>query len=1207
MKVRKKKIAVLILGSMAVILLLISALILLAPTLVNSDFARRQIVTHLSRRAGGQITIADTQFSFFPHPHAVIRGASLSIAGRVAAQIPSVSVYPKIWPLLSGRVEMARLMAQSPVFTIDLPLSNAQGKDASGLHIGGNLPEKIGAVMASTASYIKGLSIQVKDAKLKLLKGARTVLWFDHIRLLAQNSPKELHIDLGGNSNLWKDISVKAKVDLAAHRAEGHIELKDFRPHVLTDDLLPEETLKIGDPGTDLTLGFKADFRKGLKADIHGSLPVLTLRRNHETVILKGASVTGFLNLKTAGATVLISALHLDDPRVDLSGEMVMERGVNPVRVKLEAREIDVPSIRQVALKLGGDIPEVPRIFAVLTGGRVPRITVTSHARSLNDLAKMEPLRINGRIHDGRISIPETGMDLTEVNGEALISKGVLTATRLEARLGKTRGNNGSLKLGLAEDNPLFHFDILLKADLAEALPVLKGLIHEPIVKKALRRIDDIRGNATARLILGETLSAITARIEASEFDLSARYRPIPYLIRAQGGRLYYDDHVIKAEKIAGRIGKSSFTTLSGRLDWQEGRMALRSGTCRILLDEIYPWITSFEAGKKALQEVTGAKGELLLNRVDIEGPLLTPKAWRFKTDGRLKNLALASTRLPGPMTLAEGRVKANQDTIILDNASLRILDAGLNLSGSAAGYMKGVNRLEAAFDGESGQEASRFISERIHLPKEIRLLSPVTVSQAHLVWNKEATSFSGDLSVSSGPHISLDLLKTPGLFRVDRLTIKDDASNARVNFRIADDVVDFGFSGHLDGTSLGSVLPKTSFLTGWITGDLWGRIVPGRAIESTVEGRLAGGDINLRQLDVPAKIDTFSLKADQQRLKFTSEIHALDNRQMNVDADMDLSERGILVKLNIAADDIDLKRAMAVVERLTQQSEGEKNEITRAPPLKGTAHINLGRLKYGEFEWQPFKCDISSEGNGVSIAIGEADLCGVSTTGTLEISPEKLTLHITPVSKGRELTPTIACLTKESMKIGGTFDFKGDIRGEGTGETWVRSLNGPIHFVSKNGRIDRFGLLMQIFSLLNITEIFSGQLPDLRRQGLAYDSLTVDAHLKEGSLHLEKGLLDGSSMNIACTGRIDLLNQKLDLIVFAVPFKTADRILKLLPIIGYIMDYSVVSIAMKVTGDLKNPKVDYLPAKMLGSGILGVMKRTLEVPVKVITPMIPK
>ncbi|MFH1953611.1 MAG: AsmA-like C-terminal domain-containing protein, partial [Pseudomonadota bacterium] len=111
----------------------------------------------------------------------------------------------------------------------------------------------------------------------------------------------------------------------------------------------------------------------------------------------------------------------------------------------------------------------------------------------------------------------------------------------------------------------------------------------------------------------------------------------------------------------------------------------------------------------------------------------------------------------------------------------------------------------------------------------------------------------------------------------------------------------------------------------------------------------------------------------------------------------------------------------------------------------------------------------------------------------------------------------------------------------------------------------------------------------------------------KDGNLHLEKALVDGSSMNLACSGDIDLLEKKLDLIIFAAPFKTVDRILRMMPIIGYILDDTLVSIAVKVTGDLEHPKVDYLPAAMVGSGILGIMQRTLEVPVKVVEPIIPK
>jgi len=61
-----------------------------------------------------------------------------------------------------------------------------------------------------------------------------------------------------------------------------------------------------------------------------------------------------------------------------------------------------------------------------------------------------------------------------------------------------------------------------------------------------------------------------------------------------------------------------------------------------------------------------------------------------------------------------------------------------------------------------------------------------------------------------------------------------------------------------------------------------------------------------------------------------------------------------------------------------------------------------------------------------------------------------------------------------------------------------------------------------------------------------------------------------------------------------------------MLPLIGYVLNDELVSIAIKVTGHLEDPKVEYLPAAEIGSGLLGIMKRTLELPVKVVEPIIP-
>jgi len=101
--------------------------------------------------------------------------------------------------------------------------------------------------------------------------------------------------------------------------------------------------------------------------------------------------------------------------------------------------------------------------------------------------------------------------------------------------------------------------------------------------------------------------------------------------------------------------------------------------------------------------------------------------------------------------------------------------------------------------------------------------------------------------------------------------------------------------------------------------------------------------------------------------------------------------------------------------------------------------------------------------------------------------------------------------------------------------------------------------------------------------------------------------LIDGSSMEIACRGDIDLIDKKLDLTVLVAPLKTVDRIVKKIPLIRAITAGTLVSIPVKVRGDLTNPKITPLAASAVGSELLGIMKRTLKLPIKVIQPVLPE
>ncbi len=186
-----------------------------------------------------------------------------------------------------------------------------------------------------------------------------------------------------------------------------------------------------------------------------------------------------------------------------------------------------------------------------------------------------------------------------------------------------------------------------------------------------------------------------------------------------------------------------------------------------------------------------------------------------------------------------------------------------------------------------------------------------------------------------------------------------------------------------------------------------------------------------------------------------------------------------------------------------------------------------------------------------------------------------------------------------------GEFDLTGRFQGQGEGKTLARSIQGNYELTARKGRIDRFNLLSRIFAFLNVTEVFRGRLPDLGQKGFAYDSINVRVDLQPGKVVIKEATLKGPSMEIASQGEIDPVGQKISLTVAVAPFRTIDYVISKIPLVRYVLGGTLISIPVKVTGDLKDPRVTPLSPSAVGSDFLGIMKRTLDLPVRMIHPVL--
>jgi hypothetical protein len=242
-----------------------------------------------------------------------------------------------------------------------------------------------------------------------------------------------------------------------------------------------------------------------------------------------------------------------------------------------------------------------------------------------------------------------------------------------------------------------------------------------------------------------------------------------------------------------------------------------------------------------------------------------------------------------------------------------------------------------------------------------------------------------------------------------------------------------------------------------------------------------------------------------------------------------------------------------------------------------------------------------------VEVNIEEAILCGISTPGVVKIIDQELSFDIRPVFRSPDFEPTAKCLLGQEIRAKGDFELKGRIFAQGKPEDLFKAMEGNIELHAKDGRIDYAPGLVRIIEFLNVTEIYRGKLPDLRKEGLPYNRVTIKVTLQKDKMIVKEWTLDGPTMEIVGQGEIDLSEQTMKLNVLVAPLKTVDRIIKLIPLVNYIFAGTLVTIPIKVQGNLKDPIVTPLSPSAIGSELLGMMKRTLGLPFKVIEPLMPR
>lgn len=1212
----RKKVRILLVGA-GILAAILLALVLLVPRLVDTKAFRDLTLAELERRTGVRFSYVRAEVALFSRPRVAIREASLEIPGIAQGKIEFLEANPELIPLLRGRFRLRDLLLEGP----DMRVRISGGQKPDKTFIVEAFEENLSSLLRAVQESWAGTIVTVRNGRLDLSDGNGSIVSLRELNARVGLRSEQMTLSARCASRYWKGFSIEAILHPENLRGDTRVEVEGFRVRDFIDRFAPGGVPWLGETEISLRGRIGSKGLRTAKAGVTGSVPTLTVRRGKRSLELQADSFQGSAEWMESGFRATLADLVIDDPGIRLSGELSMDRESPSIEARLEGRDAKIPAIRTALLALAGDLPGFRDALDVIRGGTLSRFSLAARGRSPQDLTDVAALQARATLRGGTIVVPGVDLTLTDAGGEASLSGGILSGRGLYARLGNSHAREGALRMGIAGGDPPFHAEFRMDANLKELKPLLRRLVPDERFRKEIDMIREVQGTASGRLTLGERLSSIRPTVVLTNIDLAGSHDRVPFPIAIRGGRISYDGNGFSVTDLRGNLGRSSISGLTGRLDLGENpTISVRRGTAWITLEELYPWIVSLEEIPEAVKPVRSVRGAAGIATLSLDGPLRDPGEWRFIAEGRIENLEVITSLLPGPVTISRGRFHLRPEELSFTDVEASFLDMACRGGAQLHGYRAGVDRVTASLSGVVGGEAAKWAFPRLGVPSPVVPRTPFSVTESTLSWERGAGAFvDAELMWTGGPKISFSLRKTPERLSVEPLVIRDPSSDASLSFHFDPEITKGKYSGTLSGSTLAKVVPIPVRPGQEIHGEMEMVLDRNDPERSSASGTLEAVDLTIpwRRLD-PLVIRSITLSSEGGKVRVASSDLLWDDIPLSLTGTAEFTGETVVADLDVTTGDIDFGRMLSSVRPessgepetgapATAESRADGTAKSPGLPVTGVLRFRADSLSHGSLTWRPVRAQADIGSDRIRFTLTEANLCGVSTLGTLTFDSAGWTVELAATAEGKDFNAMMTCLSGRKFSVTGKYRISVRAAGKGTGDTLVRSLKGPAKLKLADGRIHRMTLLSRILTYLNVNELVRGRLPHLKEEGFPYRTFDVRGKVSDGKFLLEEATIDAPSMGIAATGEVDLLSRKGDLEVLVSPFRTADAVVRKIPILGYILGGTLVAIPVQVRGDIGDPQVRAMDPASVGKGLLGIVERTLNVPVRVISPILPE
>jgi len=276
--------------------------------------------------------------------------------------------------------------------------------------------------------------------------------------------------------------------------------------------------------------------------------------------------------------------------------------------------------------------------------------------------------------------------------------------------------------------------------------------------------------------------------------------------------------------------------------------------------------------------------------------------------------------------------------------------------------------------------------------------------------------------------------------------------------------------------------------------------------------------------------------------------------------------------------------------------------------------HINLSismdvsRGRFRKLEYGPAEADLVFDKGNLFIKDSQVrlDHGDLAIDGHVLKSPDRemqfacdIRINDQPVDELIEGLGIDYRAIKGDIAVDGSLSMKGREK-----KDMLSGLKGSAKVSITEGLIKNPNIIIKVLDFLSLQKIFEQRPPDLRGDGLYFESMSSDVVVEEGILKSDNFVMRSPVLNAIANGSIDIPQKHLDFTLFAQPYGTIDSLVSIVPILGYIItgeNKSVMSYPFEVKGTFSDPDVRYAPFETMEGGVPGILKRILLTPMRLL------